>query len=163
MKCKRTSRNILKIHIYSSNWCHHTCFREMLQKGMWEISRNTLLLPYALWNLASPFYLWDRLLPQVTMTLNMLWRSWIYPGLSAYEQVDGIHSFEQTTLAPLVCKVQIHEKLHNRLTYAPHSAYGWYRVLGELLMRSVERTIEKEITRIENGRHDNDKLDSVTL
>ena len=40
-----------------------------------------------------PFYLWDRLLPQVTMTLNILWRSRLNPGLSAYEQVDGIHNF----------------------------------------------------------------------
>ena len=36
-------------------------------------------------------------------------------------------------------------------------------VLGELSIRNVERTLEKEITRIENGRHANDNLDSVTL
>ena len=49
-----------------------------------------------------PFYLWDRLLPQVTMTLNMLRRSRLNPGISAYEQVDGIQMFLQTPLAPLV-------------------------------------------------------------
>ena len=38
-------------------------------------------------------YLWDRLLPQVTMTLNMLQRYRINPGLSSYEKVDGIHNF----------------------------------------------------------------------
>ena len=27
-------RNILKIQIYSSNWCHHTCIGEILQKGL---------------------------------------------------------------------------------------------------------------------------------
>ena len=59
-----------------------------------------------------PFYLWDRLLPQVTMTLNMLRRYRLNPEQSAYEQVDGTHYFEQTPLAPLVCKVQIHEKPH---------------------------------------------------
>ena len=68
-----------------------------------------------------PFYLWDRLLPQVTMTLNILQRSRLNPGLSAYEQVDVIHNFEQTPLAPLGCKVQINEKPHKRLTYATHS------------------------------------------
>ena len=57
------------------------------------------------------FYSWDRLLPQVTMTLNMLHISRLNPGLSDYEQVDGIHNFERTSLEPLVCKVQIHEKL----------------------------------------------------
>ena len=51
-----------------------------------------------------PFYLW-RLLPQVTTTLNMLKLSRLNPELSAYEQVDGIHHFEQTPLAPFGCKV----------------------------------------------------------
>ena len=33
------------------------------------------------------YYLWDRLLPQVTMTLNMLRKYQLNPGLSAYEKV----------------------------------------------------------------------------
>ena len=65
-----------------------------------------------------PFYLWYCLLPQFTMTLNMLRQSRLNPGLSAYEQVDGIQIFERTTLSPLGCKVQIHEKPHKRLTYS---------------------------------------------
>ena len=71
-----------------------------------------------------PFYLWDHLLPQVTTTLNMLRRSQLNAGLSAYEHLDGIHNFERTPLAPLGCKVKIHEKSHKRLTYAPHSVNG---------------------------------------
>ena len=58
------------------------------------------------------------------MTLNMLRQSQLNPELSAYEQVDGIHNFERTPLAPLGCKVQIHEKPHKQLTYAPHSVDG---------------------------------------
>ena len=46
-------------------------------------------------------------------------------GITAYEQVDGIHHFEQTSLAPLGCKVKIHENPHKRLTYTPHSVNGW--------------------------------------
>ena len=53
------------------------------------------------------------------MTLNMLRQSRLNPELSAYEQVDGIRNFEQTSLAPLVCKVQIHDKNHEQLTYSP--------------------------------------------
>ena len=60
------------------------------------------------------------------MTLNMLWPYQLNPELSAYEQVDGIHNFEQTPLATLVCKVQIHEKPHKRLTYAPQPVNGLY-------------------------------------
>ena len=51
------------------------------------------------------FYLYERLKPQVTMTLNMLWRSLLNPELSAYEHVDVIHYFERKPLAPLGCKV----------------------------------------------------------
>ena len=58
-----------------------------------------------------PFYLWDRLLPQFNITINMLRQSRVKPGISAYEQVDGIHNFEQTPLSPLGCKVKIHENL----------------------------------------------------
>ena len=60
------------------------------------------------------------------MTLNMLRRSLLNPGLSEYEQVDGIHNFERTPFASLGCKVQIHEKPHKQLTYVPHSVDGWY-------------------------------------
>ena len=60
------------------------------------------------------------------MTINMLRLSQLNPGISAYEQVDGIHNFEQIPLAPLRFKVRIHEKPHKRLTYAPHSVDGWY-------------------------------------
>ena len=71
-------------------------------------------------------YLWDRLLSQVTMTLNMLRQSRLNPEILAYEQVDSIHNFELTPIVSLVCKVEIHEKLHKQLTYAPHSVDGWY-------------------------------------
>ena len=73
-----------------------------------------------------PFCLWDLLLPQVTMKLNMLRQFRLNAGISAYEQVDGIHIFERTPLSPLGCKVKIHEKPHKQLTYAPHSVDGWY-------------------------------------
>ena len=50
---------------------------------------------YNLWTMyhKSPFYLWDRLLPQFTMTINMLRLSWLNPGLSSYEQGDGVQMF----------------------------------------------------------------------
>ena len=73
-----------------------------------------------------PLYLWNRLLPQVTMTLNMLRRYRLNPGISVYEQVDGIRNFEQTLLSQLGCKVQINKKPHKQLIYAPHSFDAWY-------------------------------------
>ena len=58
-----------------------------------------------------PFYLWEWLLPQVTMTRNMLRQYRLKPGLSDYDQVDDIQNFERTPLAPLGCKVKIHKNL----------------------------------------------------
>ena len=64
-----------------------------------------------------PFYLWDRLLPQVTMTLNMLRQSRLKPGLSAYEQVDGIHKFENNTISTI--GVQGTNSLNNLISDSP--------------------------------------------
>ena len=73
-----------------------------------------------------PFYLWYRLLPQLTMTLNMLRQLQLNPELSALKKVDGVHNFELTPLAPMGCKVQMNEKPHQKRTYAPHSVGVWY-------------------------------------
>ena len=73
-----------------------------------------------------PFFLWYRLLTQVNMTLNMLRQYQLNPGLTAYEQVDVIHNFEQTSLSPLGCKVQINENLIAGVTYI--MMYCWYKV-----------------------------------
>ena len=50
------------------------------------------------------------------MKLNMLRLIQLNPGLSAYEQVDGIHNFEQTPWAPLGWKKKIHENPYKQLT-----------------------------------------------
>ena len=73
-----------------------------------------------------PYYIWDRLWPQVNMTLNMLQRYQLKPELSAYEQLDVVNNFECTPLAPLGCNVKIHKKPHKQRTYAPQSVYVCY-------------------------------------
>jgi hypothetical protein len=73
-----------------------------------------------------PIHLWDRLLPQATLSLNLLRGSRINPKLSAYSQLWGPYDFNRTPIAPPGCKVLIHEKPHNRGTWAPHASEGWY-------------------------------------
>jgi hypothetical protein len=77
-----------------------------------------------------PLHLWWRLIPQVTMTLNLLRQSRINPKLSAYAQLEGNFDYNKTPLAPLGIKVVIHEKCGARRTWAPHGVDGWY--LGPL-------------------------------
>ena len=57
-----------------------------------------------------PLNLWDRLLPQALLTLNLLRRSRINPRLSAHAQVYGAFDYNRTPVGPPGCKVLVHEK-----------------------------------------------------
>jgi hypothetical protein len=52
---------------------------------------------------------WDALLPQATLTLNLLQSSRLNPQLSAYKHLQGTFYFNRTPLAPPGCKVIIHK------------------------------------------------------
>lgn len=73
-----------------------------------------------------PLHLWDRLLPQTLITLNLLRASRINPRLSAQAQLHGAFDFNRTPLAPAGTRVMIHEKASVRGTWAPHAVDGWY-------------------------------------
>jgi hypothetical protein len=47
-----------------------------------------------------PLKLWDKLLPQATIALNLLRKSRINPRMSAYAQLNGHFDFNRTPLAP---------------------------------------------------------------
>jgi len=57
-----------------------------------------------------PLHLWDRLLPQAELTLNLLRGSRINPRLSAWAQLHGPFDFNCTPIAPPGIRVIIHEK-----------------------------------------------------
>ncbi|KAI2490331.1 hypothetical protein MHU86_24250 [Fragilaria crotonensis] len=73
-----------------------------------------------------PLHLWDRLLPQALLSLNLLRSSRINPKLSAWAQVHGAFDFNRTPLAPPGTRVLIHEPSTVRDTWAPHAVEGWY-------------------------------------
>ncbi|KAL7481388.1 hypothetical protein ACHAW6_007071 [Cyclotella cf. meneghiniana] len=70
--------------------------------------------------------LWDKLLPQTKITLNLLRQSNATPTISAYAHLCGPFDYNKMPLAPLGCNVQIHEKTDQRGTWAFHSMDGWY-------------------------------------
>jgi hypothetical protein len=70
--------------------------------------------------------LWDKLLPQRPVTLNLLRRSRINPQLSAQAHINGAFDFNRTPPAPPGTKVLIHEKPATRGTWAPRVVEGWY-------------------------------------
>ncbi len=57
-----------------------------------------------------PPYLWDLLLPQAELTLNLLRQSALNPRISAWEFFQGPFDFNKTPLGPVGCRVCIHAK-----------------------------------------------------
>jgi hypothetical protein len=74
---------------------------------------------------AFPLHLWDRLLPQAEITLNLLRTSRLHPQLSAAAHFHGLVDYNKTAFAPPGCKVIAHEKLEKRRTWAPHGQHGY--------------------------------------
>jgi hypothetical protein len=73
-----------------------------------------------------PMHLWDRLLPQALLTLNLLRSSCINPRLSAHAQVHGAFDYNHTPLAPPGTRVLVHKKPSTRETWSPHAVKGYY-------------------------------------
>jgi hypothetical protein len=55
-----------------------------------------------------PLKLWEKLLPQATITLNFLRKSRINPRMSAYAQLNGHFDFNRTHLAPPGTRIIAH-------------------------------------------------------
>jgi hypothetical protein len=73
-----------------------------------------------------PLVLWDKLLNQCLITLNLLRQSRVNPQLSAYAQLYGPFDYSKTPIAPPGMKVLIHERPDDRGSYDPHGISGWY-------------------------------------
>jgi hypothetical protein len=74
---------------------------------------------------AFPLHLWDRLLPQAEITLNLLQTSRLHPQLSAAAHFHGLVDYNKTAFAPPGCKIIAHEKPGKRRTWAPHGQHGY--------------------------------------
>jgi hypothetical protein len=70
-------------------------------------------------------HLWDRLLPQAEITLNLLQTSRLHPQLSAAAHYHGLVDYNNTAFAPPGCKIIAHEKPGKRRTWAPHGQHGY--------------------------------------
>ena len=84
-------------------------------------AKNHLIAGLCSCNKDFPLHLWDELLPQAELTLNLLRGSRINPKLSAWAQVNGPFDFNRTPIAPPGIRVLAHEKPDNRTTWSPHA------------------------------------------
>ncbi len=73
-----------------------------------------------------PPSLWDQLLPQTKITINLIQQSNATPNVSAYAHLSGPFDYNKMPLAPMGCEAQVHEKTDKRGTWAYHLVDGWY-------------------------------------
>ena len=73
-----------------------------------------------------PLKLWDKLLPQAEITLNLLRPSRVNPNLSAYAQVYGQFDFTKTPIAPPGLQLMTHIDPQQRTSWGTHAEKGFY-------------------------------------
>jgi hypothetical protein len=73
-----------------------------------------------------PLRIWDKIIPQAVLTLNLLRASRLNPKNSAYAQIHGPFDYNKTPIAPLGYRVLVHVKPHLRGTWDPKAEDGFY-------------------------------------
>ena len=107
--------------------CHR---RNIAEIGI-KIFKNHLISILEGVDSSFPMSLWDKLLPQAELTINLLRQSNSTPNVSAHAHLFGVFDFNKMPLAPLGCAIQIHEDPDKRASLAPHTIDSWY--LGHCL------------------------------
>jgi hypothetical protein len=72
-----------------------------------------------------PLHLWDRLLPQSEITLNLLRTSRLHPQLSAAAHFHGLMDYNKTAFAPPGCNIIAHKKPGKQRKWEPHGQHGY--------------------------------------
>ena len=73
-----------------------------------------------------PPSLWDRLLPQAKITINLLHKCNAIPIVSAYAHLSGPFDYNKIPLVPMGISVKVHKKTDKRGTRVYHIFNGWY-------------------------------------
>ena len=87
--------------------------------------------------------LWDRLLQQATIIVNLLQQSRICPYLPAYTHIYGYFYYNCTLISPPVTNVVINNRKKDRASWSPHGEPGWYTGPGIKHYRCHETYIPK--------------------
>ena len=71
-------------------------------------------------------HLWDRLVQQANITLNMMRTCRLHPHLSAYEILYGAYTYNSMPMAPLGCRALILQHPSVRASWDTHALDAWY-------------------------------------
>lgn len=91
-----------------------------------QIYKNHFIAGLCTTNPTFPTNLWDKLVPQANITLNLMRPSRINPQLSAYAQVFGAFDYNKTPLTPPGLAVLSHVRPEKRTSWSPHALSGFY-------------------------------------
>jgi hypothetical protein len=73
-----------------------------------------------------PMRLWDKLLPQTLLTLNLLCQSNVAPTVSTWQNSHRPFDYNKMPLAPMGCAVQIHKSSEQQGTWVANTIKRWY-------------------------------------
>ena len=73
-----------------------------------------------------PMHLWDLLIPQMEIQLNLQRQSRTVPKVLAYAHHYGAYDFNAHPLFPLGMAVEYHVKLATRASWGMRAVSGWY-------------------------------------
>jgi hypothetical protein len=71
--------------------------------------KDTFIAALAITDMEFSLQLWDKFMPQVQDTLNLMQESRVTPGISAYEDLKGPYDWGRYPLAPIGCKAIIYK------------------------------------------------------
>ena len=90
--------------------------------------KNHLVAGLSITDNQFPLHLWDWLIPQETLTLNMLRPLRQNPKISAHMTLEGEFDYKKTPPSTPGTKVVVHKNPDKRASWAAHGVYGWYLV-----------------------------------
>ena len=104
-----------------------------------------------------PTNLWDRLLPQTEITLNLLQQSNATPNVSAYAHLSGPFDYNKMPLAPMGCGAQMHKNGDKWGTWQYNLVDRWYLYTSPNHYRThachIKTTRKEQLTNTVNFHH----------
>jgi hypothetical protein len=124
--CSNALRSILNQHDIQFQLAHPYMHRRTAAERAIQTFKNHFAAGLCLVDPSFHLCLWDRILPQATITLNLMRQSRLNPKLSVYAQLYGNHDFKQAPMAPPGTHVIAHEKPKQHANWDPRGVDGWY-------------------------------------
>jgi hypothetical protein len=88
--------------------------------------KDAFIAVLATTNSDFPLQLWDKIIPQVQDTPNLMQASRTNPAISAYKALNRLYDWNQYPLAPLGCKAVVYKDGNTRGSWALQGVDGWY-------------------------------------